>query len=230
MAAFACQAAILSLIILLQEIIILELGYYNTKQKILCLQKIISISISRPFYETILFWVLISAAITALLVWKFNQTKLKKQKRLIEQQAALMKERNRITSDLHDDVGSSLSSLQIHSVIAKQLIDSDADKAKDYLDKIINQSSDINSNISDIIWSMKSQEDRLVDMDGRIRNLVSNLLGATNINYSIDIANPLEDVSAKYYCKKKYYAHNKRSLKQLRQIQPCNGVYIICTI
>ena len=172
----------------------LELGYYNTKQKKYVLQKHILLSISRPFYQTILFWIFISAAITALLVWNFNQTKLKKQKRLIEQQAALMKERNRITSDLHDDVGSSLSSLQIHSVIAKQLIDSDADKAKDYLDKIINQSGDINSDISDIIWSMKSQEDRLVDMDGRIRNLVSNLLGATNINYSIVIEKPLESV------------------------------------
>jgi signal transduction histidine kinase/ligand-binding sensor domain-containing protein len=170
----------------------LELGYYNTKQKKYVLQKHILISISRPFYQTILFWILISAAISALFVWNFNHTKLKKQKRLIEQQAALIKERNRITSDLHDDVGSSLSSLQIHSVIAKQLIDSDADKAKKYLDKIVEQSAGISSNVSDIIWSMKSQEDRLVDMDGRIRNLVSNLLGATNINYLIEIEKPLE--------------------------------------
>lgn len=171
----------------------LELGYYNSKQKLPVSQKTISIFISRPFYKTILFWVLVSAAITALLVWNFNQTKLKKQKRLLAQQAALIKERNRITSDLHDDVGSSLSSLQIHSVIAKKIMDTDADKAKFYLDKVIEQSSNINSNISDIIWSMKSQEDRLVDMDGRIKNTISNLLGATNINYSIEIEKPLED-------------------------------------
>ncbi len=172
----------------------LELGYYNTKQKIVVSQKTLSISISRHFYQSILFWVLISAIITALLVWNFNQTKLKKQKRLIEQEAALMKERNRITSDLHDDVGASLSSLQIHSVIARQIMEKNGDKAKEYLDKIIEQSAEISNNISDIIWSMKPKEDRLVDMDGRIRNLVSNLLGATNINYSIDIEKPLEEI------------------------------------
>jgi len=126
-------------------------------------------------------------------VWRYNKIKLIKQKRLFEQQAALMKERNRITADLHDDVGSSLSSLQIHSVIARQIMESDKDKAKYYLDKIVEQSSVINSNIGDIIWSMKSQEDRLIDMDGRIRNMVSSLLGATNINYAIEIEKPLEN-------------------------------------
>ena len=111
---------------------------------------------------------------------------------MYEQRSALIKERNRITSDLHDDVGSSLSSLQIHSVIARQIINTDIEKAKFYLDKVIEQSSDINSNISDIIWSMRSHEDRLIDIDGRIRNTISNLLGATNINYAIEIEKPLE--------------------------------------
>jgi signal transduction histidine kinase len=171
----------------------LQLGYFNNKkQQQYFLQKIISIHISRPFYQTILFWVLVSVVITSLFLWNFNQSKLNRQKRLYEQRSALIKERNRITSDLHDDVGSSLSSLQIHSVIARQIINTDIEKAKFYLDKVIEQSSDINSNISDIIWSMRSHEDRLIDIDGRIRNTISNLLGATNINYAIEIEKPLE--------------------------------------
>jgi signal transduction histidine kinase/ligand-binding sensor domain-containing protein len=171
----------------------LELGYYNTKKKVIVSQKIISISVSSPFYKTILFWVFITAVITAIIAWRYNKIKLIKQKRLYDQQLALMKERNRITADLHDDVGSSLSSLQIHSTIARQIMESDKEKAKYYLDKIIEQSEVISSNVSDIIWSMKSQEDRLIDMDGRIRNTISNLLGATNIDYTIDLVNNLED-------------------------------------
>lgn len=170
----------------------LELGCYNIKQKISVSQKIISISVSRPFYKTILFWVLISAALSAFAAWSYNKTKLKIQKRKYEQQIALMKERTRITTDLHDDVGASLSSLQIYGAIARQILETNKEKAKEYMDKIIEQGADISSNISDIIWSMKSQEDRLVDLDGRIRNTVSNLLGATNINYSIEIEKPLE--------------------------------------
>lgn len=154
----------------------------------------VSFIIKPAIWQTIGFWIIVSALVTAILLWWYNQIKLKKQKSLYEQQAALMKERNRITADLHDDVGSSLSSLQIHSVIARQIMETDKGKAKIYLDKVIEQSADISSNVSDIIWSMKSQEDRLVDLDGRIRNTVSNLLGATNIDYKIEIEEPLEDV------------------------------------
>ncbi|MFZ1800547.1 MAG: histidine kinase [Chitinophagaceae bacterium] len=171
----------------------LELGYYNTKQKIPVFQKMIAISISSPFYETVLFWAFTAVSVFVIYLWIFYQTRLNRQKKLNEQQAALMKERNRITSDLHDDVGSSLSSLQIHSAIAKQLIDADPEKAKFYLDKVIEQSTDINNNVSDIIWSMKAQEDRLIDMDGRIKNTISNLLGATNINYTMYLDKRLED-------------------------------------
>lgn len=154
----------------------------------------IILTIKPAIWQTIWFWIIVSAFVTAMLLWQYNRVKLKKQKRLYEQQSALMKERNRITADLHDDVGSSLSSLQINSVIARQIMETDKGKAKHYLDKVIEQSADISSNVSDIIWSMKSQEDRLVDLDGRIRNTVSNLLGATNINYKIEIEAPLEDL------------------------------------
>lgn len=113
-------------------------------------------------------------------------------KRRYEQQIALLKERARISADLHDDVGSALSSLQIHTTIAKQLIDKDIDTTKGFLDKIVEQSSEISSNISDIIWSMKPGKDLLVDIDGRIRNNISNILGATGIDYSMSIDNNLE--------------------------------------
>ncbi|MEP6466495.1 MAG: histidine kinase, partial [Parafilimonas sp.] len=172
----------------------LQLGYYNTKQQIHVVQKIITISIALPFYKTILFWMIVSACVTAIIAWWYNQTKIKNKTRRYQQQIALMKERNRITADLHDDVGSALSSLQIRSAIARQIMDDDATKAKEYLNKIIEQSNEISSNVSDIIWSMKPDKDRLTDIDGRIRNTVSNLLGATNIDYSMIIEKDLDAI------------------------------------
>lgn len=162
----------------------------------------IKIIIATPFYQTIGFWILASITITASIILWIGRIRLQKQKLHYQHQLALEKERSRITADLHDDVGSSLSSLQINSVIARQIMQTDKDKAKYYLDKVIEQSADISSNISDIIWSMKSQEDRLVDLDGRIRNTVSNLLGATNINYKIEIEAPLEDLVQNITAKK----------------------------
>ncbi|MEP6467689.1 MAG: histidine kinase, partial [Parafilimonas sp.] len=172
----------------------LQLGYYNTKNQVSFPQKIITISIALPFYKTNLFWMVVSACVTAIIAWWYNQTKIRNKTRRYQQQIALMKERNRITADLHDDVGSALSSLQIRSAIARQIMDNDATKAKEYLDKVIEQSNEISSNISDIIWSMKPDNNRLIDIDGRIRNTLSNLLSATNINYSMIIEKDLDAI------------------------------------
>jgi signal transduction histidine kinase/ligand-binding sensor domain-containing protein len=173
----------------------LELGYYNKKQSLIHSQKILNIHISLHFYQSILFWVIVSAGATAFILWWYNKARIKNKTRRYEQQIALLKERTRITTDLHDDVGSALSSLQIHTAIIKQVMDKDPEKAKEYLDKIIEQSSEISGNVSDIIWSMKPDKDRLIDIDGRIRNTVSNLLGATTIDYSMTIEKDLESIA-----------------------------------
>ncbi|MBV9963952.1 MAG: hypothetical protein JO072_17040 [Parafilimonas sp.] len=172
----------------------LELGYCNKKQSLMYSQKFLTIHIALHFYQSIFFWIIISAGITALILWQYNQSKIKNKTRRLHQQVALLKERSRITADLHDDVGSALSSLQIQSAIVKQMINKDLDKASEYLDKIIEQSNEISSNVSDIIWSMKPDKDRLVDIDGRIKNTVSNLLSATNIDYTITIEKDLDAI------------------------------------
>ena len=170
----------------------LQVGYYNTKTQIPVPQKMIEIKIAAKFYETIWFWILVSISVTGLLFVWLNKRKINRQRRQYQQQAALEEERKRITGDLHDDVGSSLSSLMLKTVVAGKLIDTDTEKAKQFLDNIAKESADISSNISDIIWSMKPEKDRLLDMDTRIRNTISNLMDTSSIHYTIDIKQPLD--------------------------------------
>ncbi len=172
----------------------LELGYYNRKQQLPVLQKTLEINIPNPFYMSILFWILVSIVLTSLVFIWFSRERINAHKRLYQQELSLTNERSRITTDLHDDVGASLSSLQINTAVAKKLMDTDIEQSKKYLDKVIEQSSDISSNIGDIIWSMKPENERFADLDSRIRNTVSNMLGATDINYSIDLETQLEPI------------------------------------
>lgn len=95
--------------------------------------------------------------------------------------------RNNISKDLHDDVGSSLSSLNLYSTVATKVFNSNPDKAKEMLQKISDQSLLVMENISDIVWSMKPAADETVNLSTKIKMLIADTLSAAEINYKINI-------------------------------------------
>jgi signal transduction histidine kinase/ligand-binding sensor domain-containing protein len=171
----------------------LQLGYYDKYTNKEVFQKTLNICISSPFYTKIWFLILVAFAITGLIFWFFNRRKFDVQKRNFQQQLALEQQRNKITADLHDEIGSSLSSLQINSAVANQLINSSNEKAQFVLDKIELQSQNLADKIGDIIWSMKPGKDEFMTMSSRIKNFANEILGSTNINYEIEIDAVLDD-------------------------------------
>ncbi len=94
---------------------------------------------------------------------------------------------NKISQDLHDDVGSSLSSLQVYSTVAQQVMETEPAKAKEMLRKIAVQSGLLMENIGDIVWAMKPEKEQLIQLNTKIKNFVSDVLSAANINYIINI-------------------------------------------
>ena len=100
---------------------------------------------------------------------------------------ALEQQRNKMTADLHDDIGATLSSLQLNSAIANQLIQKDVSLAQILIEKVEDQSKELADKIGDIIWSMKPGKDEFLTMSSRIKNFVNDILGSTNINYKIKI-------------------------------------------
>jgi signal transduction histidine kinase len=171
----------------------LQLGTYDkyTNQEIV--QKTIHISIAAPFYSKWWFLFLLALIITGLLFWFINRRKLARQKILFQQQMALVMERKKITADLHDDIGATLSSLQINSAVASQLMNKD-DKVlvREVLDKIETQTHDLADKIGDIIWSMKPGSEEFMTMSSRIKNFANGILGSTGINYEIKIDTALD--------------------------------------
>ena len=99
---------------------------------------------------------------------------------------------NKISKDLHDDVGSSLSSLHVYSTVANRLLHSNPTKASDMLNKISEQTVSLMENIGDIVWSMKSGTEQGININMKIKNFVAGVLSAANINYSIQIEDELD--------------------------------------
>jgi signal transduction histidine kinase len=116
-----------------------------------------------------------------------NRRKLRIQRTQFEQQLALEKQRNKITADLHDDIGASLSSLQVNSVVANQLMDKDIIKAKIVLEKIELQAKNVADKMGDIIWSMKPGKDEFMSISSRIKNFANDIMGSTNIDFKVHV-------------------------------------------
>ncbi len=114
----------------------------------------------------------------------FNRYQLKKK---LEQQKELLSVRNNIAKDLHDEIGSTLTSIKILSEVSQNNISRDQQKASVLLKKITEQSSQMQQGMSDIIWAIKPDNDKLENMVIRMREYVSHTLESKNIRTQFDI-------------------------------------------
>lgn len=155
----------------------------NISKKVLVIQFKVAI----PFYKNLGFQILIPFLISGILFFFYNRRKFEKQKSAFTQQLELEKQRSKIIADLHDEIGSTLSSLQINSTVANKLMEKDIPSAQKVLQKVESQAKSLAEKIGDIIWSMKPGKDEFMTLSTRIKNYCNEVLGSTDINYSIDI-------------------------------------------
>lgn len=113
-----------------------------------------------------------------ILIILFNRYKLKKR---LEQQNQLLSVRNDIAKDLHDEIGSTLTSIRILSEVSRNNFHKDQQKASSLLTKITEQSTQMQQGMSDIVWAIKPDNDRLKNMLTRMREYASHTLEPRNI-------------------------------------------------
>ena len=114
----------------------------------------------------------------------FNRYQLK---RKIQEQEALLTVRNNIAKDLHDEIGSTLTSIKILSEVSEKNLHKDQNKASSFLQKITEQSAAAQQGISDIVWAVKPENDKLENMVIRMREYAAQTLESKNIKTSINI-------------------------------------------
>lgn len=112
----------------------------------------------------------IIAGLMVVFVVSFIMIKNKRQKQLQNM-------RNSIADDLHDDIGSALSSINIMSELAKQK----APEASTLLTSIGESTTAMQENMSDIVWAVNPQNDVFENVLQRMNLFASEILEAKNI-------------------------------------------------
>ena len=89
--------------------------------------------------------------------------------------------RNTIARDLHDDIGSALSSINILSKVAQDEKNGDT---KNYLHRIGDQSARMMENMGDMVWSLNPRNDTFEQLVVRMHEFAAEMLENSNIEYA----------------------------------------------
>lgn len=104
----------------------------------------------------------------------------------VRQKLKLASIREKISQDLHDNIGASISSLHIYSSLAQDILQKQPDKTGELLERITAQSRNLMENMNDMVWSMKSDGD-VMPLGSRIKNFGAELLTVKNIQCTYEI-------------------------------------------
>jgi len=143
----------------------------------------VQIIISPPFWKTWWFRLLILAIIAGLLeaLHKYRLSK----------KLEIERTRLRIARDLHDDVGSSLSSIALTAELLQKEPASDGlDKRR--LERVQTTAQKLAGNLKEIVWAIDPQKDKLNDLLQHMKETADELLGQKGITYTVDF--PSEDL------------------------------------
>ena len=128
-----------------------------------------------------LFILLIFGSITFV-----QRQKLAQKQKEFEKHKAIEQTRAAIASDLHDDIGSTLSSVQFMSAFALQSIDHSNVDAKQWVQKIETNTGDLIQNIRDIVWTLNPANDNAAEIIIRMKHFAAQMLEPKNIQFNFN--------------------------------------------
>ncbi|MBX2989708.1 MAG: hypothetical protein KF749_00920, partial [Bacteroidetes bacterium] len=91
--------------------------------------------------------------------------------------------RVRIASDLHDDIGSSLTKISLQSELIQEGFE--PEERENYLQNIASMSRELVTSMSDIVWSIDARNDTIENLLDKMRSFGLSTLSAKDIGFSI---------------------------------------------
>jgi signal transduction histidine kinase len=103
------------------------------------------------------------------------------------------KERRRISQELHDDIGSTLSSIALMSTVLKNRIPEKPDAALVLATKMEHTSREMIETMSDIVWSNNPANDTIQHLHNRLQQYLTNAFENSETVCSLFINKPSDD-------------------------------------
>ena len=142
----------------------------------------------------------------------------------VRQLLELERIRTRIATDLHDDIGASLSRMAILSEVVKRQDEVKSGTSRRMLTEIADSARGLVDAMSDIVWSIDPQRDDLRSVSTRIRQFASDVLEARGIKWELKLPHELETVKLKAEQRRQLLLIFKEALNNVVRHADCVNV------
>ncbi|HLK30703.1 MAG TPA: ATP-binding protein [Puia sp.] len=131
------------------------------------LYKKIMIILQPPWWQTLWFRAIAMIAMTSvifLLVWQYNRRKFDRKVRALQLQHEIQHERERISRDLHDNLGAYAAAIAANVVKVKK-----DDRSEEAVQELQSNSQAIVNQLNDTIWALNREEISLTSISDRFK-------------------------------------------------------------
>lgn len=179
---------------------------------------IISFAIKKAFWQTWWFYILIAITLSSVIYIIFRYRFMQKIK--------LLEMRNRISQDLHDEIGASLSGINLLSqMAAEKVYNNKNEEATDYLLKVKNYTQDVIEKLSDMVWIFNPQNDSIEKLLQRLRSFAMSIAMSKNIkmHFVSDKESEIKNLSIGQ--RKALYLISKEAINNSLKYASCSNIY-----
>ncbi|MET0634841.1 MAG: two-component regulator propeller domain-containing protein [Chitinophagaceae bacterium] len=175
-------------------------------------------SVIPAFWQTWWFYLLIATTLTAGVYGLFRYR--------LNQKLKLFEMRNRISQDLHDEIGASVSGINLISQMAAEKLDNNrAEEASVYLLKIKNYTQDIIEKLSDMVWIFNPQNDSIEKLLLRLKSFSIPIALSKNIQMHFVTGKEIEKSNLSIGQRKAIYLISKEALNNSFKYSRCGNIY-----
>ena len=136
--------------------------------------------------------------------------------------------RNTIARDLHDDIGSTLTSINILSKVSLQqhVEGNGGNPMRVNMQKIKDRSSAIMESMGDLVWTINPQNDTVEQMVSRMQEFTAEILEPLDINYTFNKEGDLSGVKLDIKRRKDLYLLFKEAVNNAAKYSHCTNLSI----
>jgi signal transduction histidine kinase len=132
--------------------------------------------------------------------------------------------RMRIATELHDDIGTSLSRIALLSEVVKQQTGALNLRTAQLLNDISDSARELLDSMSDIVWSIDPRRDDVEHVVARIRQFASDVLGARHIAWELQVAPEVEQLKLQPEPRRQLYLIYKEAINNIAKHARCRAV------
>ena len=137
--------------------------------------------------------------------------------------------RDDIARDLHDDIGASLSNINILNELAKRSAGNTI-KLNEYLERAGDDIQHVSEGLNDIVWNINSKYDNLENLFFRMKRYAADMMDGKNINYKVGFPEKPDEIKLEMYKRRDLYFIFKEIINNLAKYSKAANAVIELSI